>query len=69
MKASKPAADISTSKPSPARGSAAPSTHDTLKPVQPASSRGNRGSSQSSYGMAAGKLVSSKDKCHGIEQS
>ena len=69
MKASKPAADISTSKPSPARGSAAPSPKDVLKPVQPASSRGSRGSSQSSYGLAAGKLVSSKDKCHGIEQS
>jgi len=69
MKASKPAADISTSKPSKARGDAAPSPMDTLKPVQPAPSRGNRGSSQSSYGMAAGKLVSTKDKCHGIEQS
>ncbi|NBR67411.1 MAG: hypothetical protein EBT79_09105 [Actinobacteria bacterium] len=69
MKASKPSADISTSKPSVARGDAAPSKHDTLKPVQPVASRGQRGSNQSSYGMAAGKLVSAKDKCHGIEQS
>jgi hypothetical protein len=69
MKASKPSADISTSKPSAARGSAAPSPKDTLKPVQPEASRGRRGSGQSGYGLATGKLVSSKDKCHGIEQS
>lgn len=66
MKASKPAADISTSRPSAARGSAAPSKHDTLKPVQPEASRGKRGSGQSGYGLASGKLTSSRDKCHGI---
>lgn len=69
MKASKPSADISTSRPSKAKGDAAPSSHDTLKPVQPAASRGSRGSGQSGYGLAAGKLLSNKDKCHGIEQS
>jgi hypothetical protein len=66
MKASKPSADISTSRPSAARGSAAPSKHDTLKPVQPEASRGKRGSGQSGYGLASGRLLSSRDKSHGI---
>ncbi len=66
MKASKPAADISTSRPSAARGSAAPSPKDTLKPVQPEASRGKRGSGQSGYGLAAGRLTSTRDKAHGI---
>jgi hypothetical protein len=65
----KPARDIVTSKPQTYTGAAAPSAHDALKPVQPASSSGKRGPNQSGFGAAAGVLTSPRAKSHGIETS